>query len=319
MLEFEHPHILLATLGGKPEIVTFTLDLLLPKFPISEVIVIHPASHPRLAQAIERLSAEFVDDHYTFNGEQRIIHFRRYPLRSYGQPIEDIVDTDSANATLTAMDELIDDLKRRLAVIHFSISGGRRLMSFLSLSAALLNFTRRDHLWHICTPEAVKQRVWANGDMHVRPEDGVQLIEVPLARMAQPLLPLALDALHRHETESQSGQRPSTDAKNKSENEPRGIERIKVENEQAENEQRARCEQLIRMLTPAQRRVLRTFARKLAPQQVADQLGISVTTVSSHTTAIYLKIQDVWHIDHALDYRDLHIFFGDHLDLFSTE
>jgi len=187
MPELEHPHILLATLGGKPEIVTFTLDLLLQKhFPISEVIVIHPASHPRLAQAVERLSAEFVDDHYPFAGEQRIIHFRRYPLRNYGQLIDDIVDTESANATLTAMDELIDDLKRRLAVIHFSISGGRRLMSFLSISAALLNFTHRDHLWHICTPEAVKQRVWTNGEMHMRPEDGVQLIEVPFARMAQP-------------------------------------------------------------------------------------------------------------------------------------
>lgn len=301
MPQSEHPHILLATLGGKPEIVTFTLDLLLPKFPISEVIVIHPTSHPRLAQAIERLSAEFVDDHYTFNGEQRIIHFRRYPLRHYGQPIEDIIDTDSANETLTAMDELIVDLKRRLAVIHFSISGGRRLMSFLSISAALLNFTHHDHLWHICTPEAVKQRVWANSEMHVRPEDGVQLIEVPLARMFQ----------------SFQSFRSQTRSEHRQENGSHGVQRINAGNEQMENEQRAKCKQLIQMLTSAQRRVLQTFARKLAPQQVADHLGISVTTVSSHTTEIYLKIRDVWHIDRALNYRDLQILFGDHLDLFS--
>ncbi len=245
MPDFEHPHILLATLGGKPEIVTFTLDLLLQKhFPISEVIVIHPASHPRLVLAMERLTAEFVDDHYTFAGEQRIIHFRRYPLRNYGQLIDDIVDTESANATLTAMDELIDDLKRRLAVIHFSISGGRRLMSFLSISAALLNFTRRDHLWHICTPEAVKERVWANGEMHVRPEDGVQLIEVPLARMAQPVLPIALDALYTHRTEPQPERKQG--------NEPHGVQRIKVENEQIENERHARCERVCREASSAQ-------------------------------------------------------------------
>ena len=315
MPDFEHPHILLATLGGKPEIVTFTLDLLLQKkFPISEVIVIHPTSHPRLAQAIETLSAEFADDHYTFAGEQRIIHFRRYPLRNYGQPIDDIVDTESANATLTAMDELIDDLKRRLAVIHFSISGGRRLMSFLSISAALLNFTHRDHLWHICTPEGVKQRVWANGEMHVLPEDGVELIEVPFARMAQPFLPIALDALHTHGTEPQQSQ-----PQRKQGNEARGIQRINAGNEQIENEQRARCEQVIQMLTPKQRRVLRTFAQRLAPEQVADQLGISITTVSSHTGAIYPKIRAVWSIDRALDYRDLHILFGDHLDLLPQE
>ena len=169
-------------------------------------------------------------------------------------------------------------------------------MSFLSISAALLNFTYRDHLWHICTPEAVKQRVWANGEMHVRPEDGVRLIEVPLARF---------------QSQTRSGYRQ--------ENGSHGVQRINAENEQMENEQRAKCKQLIQMLTSAQRRVLRTFARKLAPQQVADQLGISMTTVSSHTTEIYLKIRDVWHIDHALNYRDLQILFGDHLDLFPTE
>ena len=307
MPDFEHPHILLATLGGKPEIVTFTLDLLLQKhFPISEVIVIHPTSHPRLAQAVERLSAEFVDDHYTFMGEQRIIHFRRYPLRNYGQPIDDIVDTDSANATLTAMDELIDDLKRRLAVIHFSISGGRRLMSFLSISAALLNFTRRDHLWHICTPEAVKQRVWANGEMHVRLEDDVQLIEVPLARMAQPFLPIALDALH---TQPQPKEREQG-------NEPRGVQRIQVENEQIENERYARCERVCREASSAQLKVLQALAKGMTPDQAAIHLNISVTTVRSHMHVVYDLIRNAWGLarKYPLNYRDMQIRFGDYFD-----
>ena len=313
MPESKHPHILLATLGGKPEIVTFTLDLLLQKhFPISEVIVIHPASHPRLAQSVERLSAEFVDDHYTFAGEQRIIHFRRYPLRSYGQPIDDITDTDSANATLTAMDELIDDLKRRLAVIHFSISGGRRLMSFLSISAALLSFTRHDHLWHICTPEAIKQRVWTNGEMHVQPEDGVQLIEVPLARMAQPFLPIALDMLHTSEATPQ----PQSQVEQKQASEPHGVQRIKAENELIENEQAEKCKQVCRAASPAQRKVLQALAKGMNPDQVAISLDISVTTVRSHMYILYDLIRIAWNLrrKHPLNFRDVQIRFNDYFD-----
>ena len=310
MPEFEHPHILLATLGGKPEIITFTLDLLLQKhFPISEVIVIHPASHPRLAQAVERLSAEFVDDHYSFANEQRIIHFRRYPLRNYGQPIDDIVDTESANATLTAMDELIDDLKRRLAVIHFSISGGRRLMSFLSISAALLNFTRRDHLWHICTPEAVKQRVWSHGEMHMRPEDGVQLIEVPLARMAQPFLPIALDALHAHATQPRLEE-------HQQEGELHGVQRIQAENDQIDYERFEKCQQVCHLAKPAQLKVLQALAKGMYPQEVALQLDIQDSTVSNHITKLIRLVRNAWDIapNRRVDYRTLHTLFEGYFD-----
>ena len=36
----DHPHALVATLGGQPQVVTFTLDLLLKNgYPISDVFV----------------------------------------------------------------------------------------------------------------------------------------------------------------------------------------------------------------------------------------------------------------------------------------
>ena len=65
----DHTHILLATLGGQPQVVTFTLDLLLNEgFPINEVMVIHPkASQPRLQRSLACLSAEFVGDYYKAN------------------------------------------------------------------------------------------------------------------------------------------------------------------------------------------------------------------------------------------------------------
>ncbi len=76
-----HTHTLLATLGGQPQVVTFTLDLLLRRgIPISEVIVLHPeASDTRLQHSLECLNAEFVGDHYQFNGDT--IHLRSHVLR----------------------------------------------------------------------------------------------------------------------------------------------------------------------------------------------------------------------------------------------
>ena len=62
----EYIHMLLATLGGQPQVVTFTLDLLLLRgFPISEVVVIHPQTvQERLQRALACLNAEFVGDCY---------------------------------------------------------------------------------------------------------------------------------------------------------------------------------------------------------------------------------------------------------------
>src|SRR6478672_7294234 len=94
-----YTHTLLATLGGQPQVVTFTLDLLLQRgIPISEVIVIHPASNENLQYSIERLNQEFLGDYYREGG--RTIHFRRHILNQYGQPIEDIVDERTAEGAL---------------------------------------------------------------------------------------------------------------------------------------------------------------------------------------------------------------------------
>src|SRR5438128_12125265 len=113
MQEYQgYKHTLVATLGGQPQIVTFTLDLLLQRgIPIYEVIVVHPASSPHLQQSLERLYAEFVDDSYTFEGCSQTIHFRRQVLSHYDTIINDIVDESTANGTLDTIGELIRGLK----------------------------------------------------------------------------------------------------------------------------------------------------------------------------------------------------------------
>src|SRR5579883_2846915 len=281
---------LLATLGGQPQVVTLSLDLLLQQnIPIREVVVVHPASYAGLEHSIRRLNDEFPGDIYKCTGQP--IRLRRHALRQYGALIDDIVDEQSADGALNAMDDLIRDLKQSNRTIHFSISGGRRLMGFLSFSAALLNFSQADRLWHIHTPETVKLRVQDGAAMHVAPEDGVRLIEVPFARLAQPILSRLLSANPHDARTVMSAQAARADA-----------------------EQQQRCRQIAETVTGAQRRVLRALASGLRPQEVADRLGISIRTVSSHTSVLLRECRNTWNIpeDKRLDYTFLHFMFANY-------
>src|SRR5690348_919548 len=137
----ERKHTLVATLGGQPQIVTFTLDLLLNRgTPIEEVIVVHPASSPDLQQSLQRLRAEFVGDRYLFEGRSLCMRFRQQVLSHHGLIIDDIDDETTASGALDTIGEMIRELKQQRHIIHFSITGGLRLMAFLSFSAALLYF-----------------------------------------------------------------------------------------------------------------------------------------------------------------------------------
>src|ERR1051326_2996802 len=155
----EHTHTMVATLGGQPQVVTFTLDLLLNDgFPFSEVIVIHPkASQPRLQRSLQRLSAEFAGDYY--RAADRVIHFRSQVLQLDGEPINDIIDDGHADGTLNTIHKLIGDLKRQGHLIHLSFTGGPRLMSLLAIPVASFNFDRHDHIWHIYTPDHIVEQV----------------------------------------------------------------------------------------------------------------------------------------------------------------
>jgi CRISPR-associated protein Csx14 len=283
----EYIHTLLAPAGGQPQIVTFTLDLLLQHdIPISEVNIVHPATthNPRLDRAIQLLNNEFLGDRYR-NGE--VIHFRSHVLRHNEQPLEDIVDEESTDAVLNTMHNLIRSLKERHCIVHFSITGGRRLMSILSISAAMLSLDHDDRMWHIYTPASVLERAKDGKLLHVEPEDGVRLIEVPLARLNEDVRSkLSLDASAR--------------------------DIIRAQEEQAEAEERARCEQVARQLTPRRLEVLKAFARGLHPTSVADELSISSPTVSTHTTVLLSLCRDTWSIREGerLDYRFLQLKFG---------
>ncbi|WP_165423314.1 CRISPR-associated ring nuclease [Ktedonosporobacter rubrisoli] len=283
----ERKHVLLATLGGQPQVVTFTLDLLLDRFPITDVIVVHPrAAQARLQHSLACLQAEFNGDYYRQAG--RIIHFRSQVLQYDGKPMDDIVDDDHADGTLDTLHHLLGELKRQDYCIHLSVSGGRRLMALLATSVAILNFDRHDSIWHIYTPQEIKERAADGKIMHVPTDAGVKLIRAPF-----PSLGAYTYASPQSFQRAQQEQRLQMDA-----------------------QQRATCKSVVEQCTPQQLKVLRAFSQGLKPQQVAKQLSVEISTVNSHKTAILQYCRNAWNIasSEQLNYYFLHTKFADYFD-----
>jgi CRISPR-associated protein Csx14 len=284
-----YKHTLVATLGGEPQIVTFTLDLLLKRgIPIYEVIVIHPAASPRIRESLERLHAEFIGDRYLFEGRRLTIHFRQQVLNHYEAIIDDIIDEATANGTLDTIGALVRGLKRQQQIIHFSISGGRRLMTFLSFSAALLYFETSDELLHLYTPEEIKQRDDQSRAMHITPGDGRRLIEVPFARAAQPFFALMLNR-----TLSAT---------------------IQTQQEQQKAEEHSRCRQVLNALNKRSCDILFELARGLHPHEVATMLDLDQSTISYYSSKIYRECRNVWDVpeEMRLDYHFVQAKFSDY-------
>jgi CRISPR-associated protein Csx14 len=282
----DHTHVLLATLGGQPQIVTFTLDLLLEEgFPISEVVVVHPkASHQRLKRSLARLSEEFVGDYY--KAADCVIHFHSYVLQLDGQPIDDIRDDAHADGTLNTLHHLLWQLKRQGRRIHLSVSGGRRLMALLAISVASLNFDRHDHIWHIYTPEHIQEQAKDGRLMHVPPDAGVKLIKGPFLSLGAYIYtqPQTFDTAQAEQ-------------------------RLRME-----EEERTRCARVVKEASPSQLKVLKALSKGLRPQQVANQLGIELVTVHSHKTVLLRLCRNAWNIDdnEHLDYHFLQTKFANY-------
>lgn len=280
----EHRHILLATLGGQPQIVTFTLDLLLQvPYPISSVIVLHPeASQTRLRHALEFLRAEFPGNYY--KAANRTIHFQSQVLELDGTSLDDIRENAHVDGTLNTIHRLIGDLKRQECHIHLSVSGGRRLMSLLAVSVASFNFDHHDHIWHLYTPEAIKKEANEGKIMHMPDDVGIKLLHSPFPSLGAYVYNPLQSFRNAQETD-----------------------RL-----QREAQEHLCCTQVEKQATPAQRKVLQAFAKGLRPPQVAAELTIAQVTVNTHKTALLDYCHSAWNIPlhERLDYHFLRAKFA---------
>lgn len=279
----DKPVTLMCTLGGQPQVVTFALDALLAQnISVEELIVLHfSPENERIQQSLARLAAEFDNGRY---GE-RPLRYYPHPLCAGQHHLTDIYDETDVNTAWEAINHLITNLKSERRPLHICISGGRRILGLLTLSAASLHFGHQDALWHMYTPDDLRQAANQGAIMHAPEQSGFRLIRVPmmpwgsyfpaLRQLTQPV-PNGDDVL--------AGPRAALDYAEQS-----------------------RCQTVRARLTERQREVLRAFAAGLNPQQVAEKLVVSIKTVDTHKTVILAECRNVWNLpdDAWLDYRFL--------------
>ncbi|RMG98366.1 MAG: histidine kinase [Chloroflexi bacterium] len=274
---------LICTLGGQPQVVTFALDALLDQgTALSEVIVLHfSPPNERLRHSLQKLRAEFAAGRY----EAKAVHLVLYPLRTEKRPIPDIHDEADANAAWEVINQLFIDLKNQHHTLHVCISGGRRILGLLTMSAAMLHFGHQDVLWHMYTPRDVRLAANEGAIMHLPPDVNFRLIRVPMMPWGSYFPALRQLA------------RPFPDT----------TDVLAAPRQLLDEVDRQHCLAVIQRLTGRQQDVLRAFAAGLNPQEVADHLSISIKTVDSHKTVILSECRNAWNIPEngRLDYRFL--------------
>jgi CRISPR-associated protein Csx14 len=280
--------IMLATLGGQPQVITFALDLLLAQGEnIREVILLYLAADgSRINRALNQLLAEFADDLYTGHP----CRLRPMPVRDGPHKLPDIQNEAHAQTTQRTLQELVVSLKEEGYPLHVCVSGGRRMMALLTMSVAQFHLDYRDKLWHMYTPDAFKQQARDGAIMHARPEDGVCLIQVPLTPLGDHFPAL------------------------------RQLTQIAVDYPLAilarlSQAEQARCREVIAGLSIREGEALRAFAAGLSIQDVADQMGITPDTVNTYKKKILQLCRNAWPERKIVNYFQLPDLFGPYFEL----
>jgi CRISPR-associated protein Csx14 len=258
------PTTLVATLGGQPQIITFTLDLLLGRGEqIDQVVVVYFPGGPRYREAYRILGGEFSGDRYL----GRACHLRRVDLRCGKGELEDARTPNEIEALRAVFFDLLAELKAQGQRIHLSLSGGRRIMALTALAAAMQHLTPADRVWHINTPADFTEQARGGAILHAPPDVKVQLIEVPFVPWAAYF----------------PGLRPLL--------EQRSAGPLYAWLGEADL---VRCRQVWQALTRRQQEVLRLLGRGQTSKQVALQLSIAPATVDDHRTAILRACALAW-------------------------
>ena len=282
-MESNRQTTLIATIGGQPQVVTFALDDLLSRgIAVTQVVLIHlPSPIVRLQVALQKVIEEIEGPRYK-NSSLRLTLF---PMKAGTGSMDDIRDEADAHAAWEAINQLVIGLKETYHTLHVCISGGRRMLGLLTMSAAMLHFGHQDMLWHMYTPHDLLASSQEGALMHLPPNSGFKLIQVPMMPWGS-YFPVLRQLM-----------RPVTQEKDV----------LAMPRQLLEYGEASRREAVFKQLTSRQKEVLDAFAQGLTPQQVADKLFVSVKTVDSHKTVILAECRNAWALPEGtwLDFRFL--------------
>lgn len=270
---------MIATVGGQPQVVTFALDELRAQGEeISRVILLYLESDDTdVWSSLTKLRDEFANGFYRGQPCQ----LETLAFHSETGPLDGIRNEADADATWQTVRGLLTQLKADGTKLHVCVSGGRRMVALLVMSAAALLCDHHDRLWHMYMPNEFQERARGGAILHAQPEDSVQLVQVPLVPWGAYFPALRAMALAPQEAvAAQMGW-------------------LRNSEEQ--------CQQVYACLTERQQEVLVAFAQGSSPQDVAESLSISMATVNTHKTVILDECRNAWQLDpeERLDYHFL--------------
>jgi CRISPR-associated protein NE0113 (Cas_NE0113) len=188
------PVALVCSLGGKSQIVTFTLDALLRAgVLVSRVVVIHFVSEDGELAAVEQLQREF-SQHAPYVEQE--ISLRAVPIQKtlslsdngrnpvLGPKVTGSTAADAAEAVWETAARELNALKREGIVVHLCVSGGPRLLGTQMLSAAAIMLGISDSCWLLNTDVDVREEAGHGALMHA-PEHTTRLINAPMLPLGQ--------------------------------------------------------------------------------------------------------------------------------------
>jgi CRISPR-associated protein Csx14 len=253
---------LIATLGSEPQVVTIVLDRLLAEGQrIDQVAAVYTAADV-VQEAMARLAGEF--DGAVYPG----VTLRTAPVIGPDGAVEDFRTGDDVSALLNALYHEVRDAKRQGRVVHLCVSGGRKVMSIAGMVVAQLLFGPDDRVWHLMSEG------WQPGDekrMHLRPEDQVWLVPVPVLRWTDSAALLA--ALGDLEDPAEAIRRQEALARGEA--------------------MRRRREFVEHWLSRAEREVVALACEGLDNAAIARQLHKSEQTVANQLTKAYAKLGEL--------------------------
>jgi len=240
---------------------------------IHQVVIVYLASSHRYAQAYRLLMGEFVGDRY--DGEP--CHLRSIPIRLGDDRLSDARSPQEVDAVWKTFYQLFSELKSQEQRIHLSLTGGRRIMALLACSVGMLHFDSADRVWHLYTPEEVVELAYEGAVMHMPPEAGIELIEVPLVPWGTyfPGVKSLLGLSPQDVRAAHSGWLDDTE--------------------------RSRCRRVWESITPRQQDALRAIAGSSTREQAARIINVEISTLDNHKTEILRACRMAWATDEMLD------------------
>lgn len=203
------------------------------------------------------------------------------PVRIGERMVNDAFEPAQIDAIHSTFDSLLSELKKQNQSIHLGLSGGRRIMALVGLSAASRYLTPTDQAWHIYTPEDFTERARDGAILHAPPEAGLRLIAVPFVPWAAyfPGLAPLLERTPQPLGNSTWGWLDPGDQR--------------------------RCEAVWNRLTNRKKDYLRQMAAGLRRPEIAARLNVAVTTVDTQKEDITAICREVWGWD-SLEFKELY-------------